>query len=562
MNALAEQLAELPRYAASHLELTLVALALGTLVSLPLGVVATRRPRVEAFALGVASVLQTIPALALLALMVPLFGLLGAGLVGLGLPAPPTIGFLPAVVALALYSVLPMLRNTVTGIAGVDPALREAARGVGMDPRQVLLQVELPLAWPTIVAGIRTATVWVVGMATLATPVGGTSLGNPIFAGLQTRNLSAVLVGSFAAALLALVLDGLIRGIERGLRERSRARTTVALGLLGLLLAGALVVPRLAGAGSGSDATAPIRIGSKTFTEQYVLAEILAGVLSRAARQAGTDELLAVERVPSLGSTVAFDALVEGDLDLYVDYSGTLWATILRESGSGAGRESVLREVEARLARDYGIELLAALGFENTYALALREADAAAWELRTISDLAPHAPRLEMLGDYEFFERPEWRALRDRYALAFAGRRAMDSTLMYEALRSGGGDVISAYSTDGRIAAYGLRVLVDDREVIPPYDAVVLARPGFSRARPGLANALRALEGRLSAELMRTLNAGVDLAGETPEAVAAAWLASCLEPGGASVSRPRDGFRVDCGTTGTGIQGGGRSADP
>lgn len=518
--------ADLPRYLAAHVELTLLALALGAAISLPLGVVASRRPGLGRLVLAVASVLQTIPGLALLALMVPLLAALSALAISAGLGGFPSIGFLPAVLALSLYSVLPMLRNTVTGLVGVDPALVEAARGVGMSPREVLWQVELPLAMPTIVAGLRTATVWVVGMATLATPVGGTSLGNPIFAGLQTRNLSAVLMGSAAAAVLAIALDGVVRLAEVGLERRSRGRVALAAGLLAAIALGAL----WQGATAGSDASRAgptVTIGAKSFSEQYVLAQILAGVAERAG--AGR-----VEHVPSLGSTVAFDALVAGDLDLYVDYTGTIWATILRREQAGVDRAAVLAEVRERLAGDHGVVLLAALGFENTYCLAMRGPDAEARGLERISDLAPIAPALEILGDFEFFERPEWRAIESRYGLRFGEERAMDASLMYEALRAGSGDVISAYSTDGRIEADGLAVLADDRGVIPPYDAVVLASAGFVARAPGIAEAVRGLAGRIDARAMRGLNARVDLAGEAPAAVARDWLAACVGAAGES----------------------------
>lgn len=526
MNAFADQWVELPRYLAGHVQLTLISLAVGLAVSLPLGIAATRRPRLESAALGIASVMQTIPGLALLALMVPLLGFLGAAGAALGWPALPSIGFLPAVLALSLYSVLPMLRNTVTGISGVDPALCEAARGVGMSPREVLWQVELPLAMPTIVAGVRTATVWVVGTATLATPVGGTSLGNPIFAGLQTRNLSAVLVGSLAAAVLALCLDGLVRSIEVGLERRSRLRPVIALGVILLLAAWTVVAPMASGrAVTASSSTTEITLGSKPFTEQYILAEILAGLLSR-------EPGVSIRRVPSLGSTVAFDALVAGDLDVYTDYTGTVWTTIL---GGGkdlaADREALLETVRTRLREEFGVSLIASLGFENTYVFAMREEDAAALGIRRVSDLATHAAGFEILGDFEFFERPEWKALQSRYALAFSNERAMDSSLMYEALRAGSGDVISAYSTDGRIAAYGLRVLEDDRGVIPPYDAIVLASRHFATGSPGLVEAIGLLEGRLDAASMRALNGAVDLDGKSPAAAAGEWIVRCLGAG-------------------------------
>lgn len=524
---LAAQLADLPRTLAAHVRLTLVALALGIGVSLPLGIYATRHPRLERAALGVASVLQTIPGLALLALMVPLLAWLSGVLEGAGGPSLPSIGFLPAVTALALYSVLPMLRNTVTGLAGVDEAMREAARGVGMRPAEVLRQVELPLAMPTIVAGLRTATVWVVGMATLATPVGGTSLGNPIFAGLQTRNLSAVLIGSLAAAALALVLDAAIRGLEVGLARRSRARMVAAALVLGAVIGVGIAGERVRATRPSGPGRVEVAIGAKAFTEQYVLVELLAAVAESVPG-------VVAERVPSLGSTVAFDALVAGDLDLYVDYSGTIWATILGEQALGVDRATVFEAVERRLLAEHGVVVVAALGFENTYCLALRAADADARGLESATDLARVAPALEILGDFEFFERPEWRALEAAYGFAFGGERAMDSSLMYEAIRAGEGDVIAAYSTDGRIDAYDLRVLEDDRGVIPPYDAIVLANADFVAARPGIVARLRALEGRLDAPAMRRLNAAVDLEGRTPAEAAAGWLEACDGPHPAS----------------------------
>lgn len=526
MTGFAAQWAEMPRYLAAHVELSLLALGLGLVVSLPLGVLASRRPALGRLVLGVASVLQTIPGLALLALMVPLLAALSTLATGMGLAGIPSIGFLPAVLALALYSVLPMLRNTVTGLVGIDPGLVEAARGVGMSPGEVLWQVELPLATPTIVAGLRTATVWVVGMATLATPVGGTSLGNPIFAGLQMRNLSAVLLGSAAAAVLAIALDGVVRLAEVGLERRSRGRVFVAAGLVAAIGIGALgYCAALSPPAAGAAPT--LRIGAKSFTEQYVLSGILAGV----AREAGAG---AVEDVPSLGSTVAFDALVAGELDLYVDYTGTVWATILKREQAGVGRAEVLEEVRTRLDREHGVILLAALGFENTYCLAMREEDAARRGIERISDLRAVAPALEILGDFEFFERPEWRSIEGRYDLHFREERAMDASLMYEALRAGSGDVISAYSTDGRIEADGLAVLEDDLQVIPPYDAVVLASRRFVDRAPGIAEAIRGLSGRIDATVMRRLNARVDLEGRAPVEVAEAWLAACNSAAGAS----------------------------
>jgi osmoprotectant transport system permease protein len=234
---MADQLALLPGYLTAHLQLALVSLLLGTAVSIPLGIVVTRRKSLESGVLGIASVIQTIPSLALLAIMVPALAAVSAVTARAFGIELRSIGYAPALVALSLYSILPILRNTVTGIESVDPSLIEAARGVGMTDRQMLLRVELPLAMPVVVAGVRTATVWVVGTATLSTPVGATSLGNYIFSGLQTRNTAAVLVGCIAAAGLAIVLDQLIRAVEVAARRRRRSWLVAALAAIAALYA-------------------------------------------------------------------------------------------------------------------------------------------------------------------------------------------------------------------------------------------------------------------------------------------------------------------------------------
>jgi osmoprotectant transport system permease protein len=519
-DALHDQLALLPAYLTAHLQLALVALLLGTAVSVPAGLWVSRRPTAERVALGIASVLQTIPSLALLAIMVPALAALGrATQASLGVTVP-SIGFLPALIGLTLYSVLPILRNTVTGIAGVDPAVVEAARAVGMTDRQRLRRVELPLALPVIVAGVRTATVWVVGLATLSTPVGAPSLGNYIFSGLQTRNLAAVLVGCIAAAALALVLDALVHALEHGVRVRRRGLVvgaSLALAALYLYTAATLA------AGAVHHGRRPIAIGAKTFTEQYILSAILAG---RVASRTGAP----IRIVPSLGSTVAFDALRDGTLDCYVDYTGTIWATIMRRADVPADRGAVLAEVTRFLRERDGITVVGALGFENAYALVMRADRAAASGVRRISDLAARAPALVIAGDYEFFSRPEWAALTRAYGLGFGGQRSMDPSLMYAAVAAGDVDVASAFSTDGRIAAFDLRVLEDDRGAIPPYDAIVLASARLARDEPGVVAALASLNGAIDATAMRRMNAAVDQDGRSAEDVARTFLTDAPAP--------------------------------
>jgi osmoprotectant transport system permease protein len=454
----------------------------------------------------VASVIQTVPSLALLAVMVPLLSTLGLR----------SIGFLPALIGLSLYSVLPILRNTVTGLSGLDPALTEAARGVGMTPRQQLWRVEIPLAMPVILAGVRTATVWTVGMATLSTPVGAASLGNYIFSGLQTRNLTSVLVGCVGAAALALVLDGLVRALGAALVGRRRSPLFVVLATLGVLYAYSSLTFVQGLRRAGPDR---IVVGAKTFTEQYILGRILALQIEKSTGSP-------VEVVSSLGSTVAFDALRAGEIDAYVEYSGTVWATIMRRDSASMPRAVVLSEVGRFLESQYGIAVAGSLGFENAYALAMRRGQAAGLAVKSIGDLARHAPTLAIGGDYEFFDRAEWRAIRGAYGLEFRDQRSMDPSLMYQAVANGQVDVIGAFSSDGRIAAFDLTVLQDERGAIPPYDAIILAGPRLVRERRDVMDALGALAGRIDADDMRRMNLAVDQDGAAPDAVAAEFLGS------------------------------------
>jgi osmoprotectant transport system permease protein len=503
---LADAWARLPDYLGSHVLVSITALALGLGLSLPLAIASTRRPLLRGALLTIASVIQTVPGLALLALFYPLLLALAAlseRLVGASFSA---LGFLPSVLALALYSMLPVLRNTVAGLNGLDPSLRDAARVVGMRPAQSLREIELPLALPVIMAGIRTSAVWVIGTATLSTPIGQTSLGNYIFTGLQTQNWVYVSFGCVAAAVLALAVDQLLALMEHGVRARSRARVLAGGAGLALVVLAALV-PLRAGA------RASYVVGTEPFTEQSVLGALIGQRLAAAG--------LPASRRDGLGSAVIFGALVAGDIDVYVSYSGTIWATRMHRSDVKP-REEVLTAVGDWLKQTHGVRMLGSLGFEDAYALAMPRKKADALGIASIADLAAHAPQLSIAGDYEFFERPEWKALRAAYGLAFASQRTMQPDFMYQAAAAGEVDVVSAYTSDGRIAKYDLKVLSDPKQAIPPYDAIVLLAP--KRANDDkLAAALQPLIGAVDVEIMREANLRASGGDVLPDEVAK-WL--------------------------------------
>ena len=485
----------LPNYLGQHVLLSASALLLGLAISLPLAVAASRNARLRWIVLLLAGLVQTVPSLALLALFYPLLLALSAlsrATLGAGFSA---LGFLPSLLALTLYSMLPILRNATTGILGVDAAVVEASRGVGMTDRQRLFQVELPLAAPVIMAGIRTAAVWTIGAATLSTPVGQTSLGDYIFSGLQTEDWVLVLFGCAAAAALALVVDQLLGLIEAGAALRDRRRVLIGLG--GLAAGTLLALAPLVALGGAVDT---VVVGAKNFSEQSILAQVMADRLQAAGFSATQKN--------DLGSAVAYRAVANGEIDAYVDYTGTLWTNVLRRTDTPS-RQALLTQLTQALQKRDGVKLLGPLGFENAYALAMRRDRAQALGIRTIADLAGRAPQLTLGSDLEFLSRPEWTALQGAYGLHFKAERRFQPTFMYKSVTGGEVDVISAFSSDGRIAADDLVVLSDPKQAIPPYDAVILLSPRrahnarFQKALVPMLNAI-------PVETMRKSNYSVD----------------------------------------------------
>jgi osmoprotectant transport system permease protein len=495
---LREQLLLLPEYFQGHLLLTLIALSFGIAVSVPLGIWATQSPLVRRPLLITVSILQTIPSIAILALMVALLG--------------GRIGLLPAIIALVLYCMLPIVRNTVTGLENVSAEVVEAARGIGMSARQILLRVRLPLALPVIIAGIRTAAVWTVGLATLSTLVGATSFGNYIFTGLQTRNLVSVTVGSVAAALMAVILDSIIAGIEwlaehrnsstdgRRYRQVQLAVATALLVCGGISVAALLPKPQ-----------ADYVVGSKAFTEQHILAGFLAGELEAAG--------YSVDQRLGLGTEIIYEATANSTVDVYVEYSGTVWANIM-DRDNNPGRQTVMAQVQDYMAEADGIYSAGPLGFQNLYTFAMQRERAAELGVDSIDDLIPIASTLVAGGDLEFFGRPEWLAVRDTYNIDFARKLTFDSALMYTAVAEGQVDLITAYSSDGRIAAYDLLLLEDPRSALLPYDALLVASPQAAEDSDLIA-ALNKLQGSITDPRMQQANRIVDVeGGSVAEAVA------------------------------------------
>ena len=486
-----ELLGRLLPLVAAHVLIASAALALGLVLALPLGVLAARHPRFGQAVLGFASLVQTIPSLALLALFFPLL-LAVKSLTG---AAISPLGFLPALLALTLYALLPIVRNTVVALRGIDPDLIEAADGIGMTRAQKLRLVEAPLALPTVMAGIRTAAVWTIGAATLSTTVGQPSLGDVIFSGLTTQNWSLVVAGCLASAALALAADALLALAERGIARGPRLLWIAALALF-------VAAPVVALVSQFRPAQPTVIIGAKSFGEQFILARVIGHRLEAAGYRVTYKE--------NLGSAVVFGAVAGGQIDVYVDYAGTLWTNEMKRADNPP-RAAMVSGVADWAKRERGVTMLGALGFENAYALAMRGDAAHARHITSIADLTRAAPALTLGADLEFLDRPEWATIRRAYDLRFAATRTFNPGFMYGALQSRDADVISAFSSDGRIAADGLVVLTDPKGAIPSYDALLMI--GAKPARDArLVAALRPLVGRIPVATMQRANLMVDRA--------------------------------------------------
>ena len=485
-----------------HVALVALSTGIAVLLGVPAGVAAAHRPRLGRPIAGIANVAQTIPSLALLGFLLPL-------------PLVGGIGSRVAVVALILYALLPIVRGTIAGLASVDPVLVAAGTAMGMTSRQLLWIVELPLAVPSIVAGIRVATVVGVGTATIAAAIGAGGLGEYIFRGLSMVDSTVILAGAIPAALLAISADALLSWAERLLRptrRRGGSRRT-------LVTAALILLPVLLAAGTSlRSSSGAIVVGSKNFTEQVILGELLA----QALEQRG----LRVTRRLNLGGTFICDrALRSGDIDVYPEYTGTALTAIFKEPVSRE-RDQVLEKTRQRYASG-GISVLAPLGFDNTFAILVRRADAERLGLRTIGDLERVSTEWRPGFGFEFIERADgYAGLTAAYGLRFAQQpRVMDLALMYRALAAGEVDVIAGDATSAHIMSLDLTMLADDRGYFPPYDAIPVARTATLLRYPAARAALDGLAGRISAADMRALNHAVDVERQDVTAVVRRFLA-------------------------------------
>ena len=492
--------AELATLLRQHVVLVAISTSVAVAIGVPAGIMAARRPRAGKAILGVANIAQTIPSLALLGFLLPL-------------PFIGGIGSRTALVALTLYALLPIVRTTVTGLLTIDPAVLEAGTAVGMTRRQRLWIVELPIALPQIISGIRVATVIGVGTATIAAAIGAGGLGEYIFRGLAMVDATTILAGAIPAAALALLADGALALLERRLARGRISRRTIAVAIAMVVLLGlAAAAPTLLRSSERA-----IVVGSKNFTEQVILGELVAQALEAEGRP--------VIRKLNLGGTFVCDAgLRTGDIDIYVEYTGTAVSAVFHEEVPQDPKQALERTRQLYAARQ--VTMLEPLGFNNTFTILVRGREARERDLKTIEDLRSLAPTWTPGFGHEFLQRQDgYPGLVQAYDLRFTNPpRGMELSLIYRALADGKVDLIAGDATSALIESLDLAPLSDPRRYFPPYDAIPLVRTATLLADPAIKRALDGIAGRITDAEMRKMNAAVDLGSRDVREVAREFL--------------------------------------
>lgn len=496
-----------------HIKLTAIAVGFAILLGVPLGLLISYRKKFKKPVLGTANVVQAIPSMALLGFAIPFLG----------------IGTLPAVAMVILYSLLPIIKNTYTGIKNINPLTLEAARGIGLTKFQILWKVQIPLALPVIMAGVRISAVTAVGLMTMAAFIGAGGLGFLIFSGIRTVNNNQILAGAIPACLLALFVDYLVGMVERlvtpislqkneGSKEnriKGKKRNKLIFAITAIVLVFIMVISSL---GNLSNNKKVIKFAGKDFTEQHILVHMFSDLI-----EDRTD--ITVERKVNLGGTqVCFTALESGDIDMYIDYSGTAYGDTLNYPPI-SDMEEVYKTVKSDFKDQYNIEVLKQIGFNNTYVLAVTKETAQKYKLQTISDLAMVGANLTAGTTFEFLNREDGLpGITKLYNFEFKDQVGLDSSPRYLALMNKETDVVDAFSTDGLLKKFDLVTLQDDKNFFPPYYAIPLVRAEVLEKYPEVTPLIEELGNLLTNEIMVELNYKVDELQLEPKVVAREFL--------------------------------------
>ncbi|MCY1037395.1 ABC transporter permease/substrate-binding protein [Staphylococcus nepalensis] len=493
INTLLERKGQLLTTILEHIQISFIALLIAAVIGVPLGILLTKTDKISEIVMNIAAVLQTIPSLALLGLMIPLFG----------------IGKVPAVIALVVYALLPILRNTYTGISEVDSSLIEAAKGIGMKPGRRLTKVELPLATPVIMAGIRTAMVLIIGTATLAALIGAGGLGDLILLGIDRNDTSLIIIGAIPAALLAILFDLVLRYMQK----ISYKKLLISLGSMVVILLLVIVGPMLAQKGD------KITLAGKLGSEPSVITNMYKILI-----EDETDNTVEVK--DGMGKTTfLFNALKSDDIDGYLEFTGTVLGELTKEDLKSKQEDKVYNQAKSSLEDKYDITMLKPMKYNNTYSLAVKKDFAEKHDLKTIGDLNKVSDQIKPGFTLEFNDRSDgYPAVKKAYDLNVGKAKTMEPKLRYQAVESGDINLIDAYSTDAELKQYDMVILEDDKKVFPPYQGAPMFKMSYLESHPEIKAPLNKLEDKISDEDMQQMNYEVTVKKQDPYQVAKNYL--------------------------------------
>ena len=499
-----------------HLQLTAVAVLVSILIGVPLGILISRYRKLNKPIMGFANVMQAIPSMAIMGFLIPFLG----------------IGRTPAVFMVTLYSLLPIIKNTSTGLNNINKDVLESAKGIGMTDLQILFKVQFPLALPVIMAGVRISAVTAVGLMTLASMIGAGGLGYMIYSGVQMVNTNMILAGAIPACILALLMDALFGKIEKAVTPLSMRADIVlptsktelsklkkkrksVLAFVALLLAAVMAFAILGSTKTGENA---ITVVSKNYTEQLLMGNMVADLIE------DKTDLTVVRKLNMGGTQVCLNALTSGEADIQVEYTGSMYASVLAQSLS-TDPKYIYSTVKDGYKEKFNLNVLDDWGFNNTYALAVTQATADKYHLKSMSDLVGVAKNLTFACPFEFSNREDGLlGIQKVYGLNFGSVINVESGLRYSAITSNECDVVVAYTTDAQVHENNLVILEDDKNFFLPYHAVPIIRQDTLEKHPELAEILTTLSGELTDDIMSKLNYEVEIAGKDPAVVARSFL--------------------------------------
>ena len=491
---LIERREELIKAIIEHIKISFLALIIALLIAIPLGIYLSYHKKIAEIIIGITAILQTVPSLALLGLLIPFVG----------------IGGVPAVIALVIYALLPILRNTYTGITEVDPVYMLASRAMGMNELQQLIKIQIPLAMPVIMAGIRTATVLIIGTATLASLIGAGGLGSLILLGLDRNNNSLILLGAVPAALLAVLFDFILKKFEKADWKKI---LVCIFAVMVLFFAGNIGADKMMKKNK-------LIIAGKLGTEPEILINMYKILIEE------NMDNVDVELKSGFGKTsFVFNALKSGEIDIYPEFTGTAVFTFLKENPVSNDAAEVYSQAKKGMAEKFDMIYLSPMKFNDTYALAVPQKFAEENNLMKISDLEKIKDKIKAGFTREFNDREDgYKGLKKLYGFELPNIKEFEPKLRYVAVQNGDINLIDAYSTDSELTKYNLVVLEDDKKLFPPYQGAPLLRKDTLKKYPQLETILGKLQDKITDAEMREMNYEVGVDGKRAEDIAREYL--------------------------------------